>query len=340
MPPRATWPPSVSPGRLAGLRWKRLGLPLLFGILVIVPPQSYVQVHEHGYTLGYWAFYGRYLTAYRGFCDAHGCLLVPTWNHLWFLAYVLVYTSLLLGAAAAGVRLPRRVSRAGERAMSGIFCLILPMLWLAVLRIVLAPHFPVTNDLVHDWYAHALYVSVFLLGWWLARNADFWAAVTQWRFVALAGAVAAYAVFTWCDLVVYPGETEPPPVPLALLRGLYAAQQWLWIAAFLGFGHRHVRQGGRVLEYLTQGVFPFYIVHQTIIVVSEYWLKPLGLTAPQEGATLVVVTAAGCVASYEIVRRVGWLRPLFGLKARPTVAVRHDVSPDNGLNRRDSLTLG
>ena len=330
----------LSPGRLLRLRWKRLGIPLLFGMLVIVPPQSYVQVTEHGYRLGYWAFYGRYLTAYHGFCFDQSCLILPTWNHLWFLAYVLVYTSVLLTAVAAGARLPRRVLEPAGRALGGIGVVVLPAAWLALLRIGVAPHFPVTNDLVHDWYAHAIYVSVFVLGWWLAWEPDFWTALTRWRFASLAAAICVYAIYTWCDLVTWPGDTVPPPPAIFALRGLYGMQQWLWIAAIMGFAHRHLRQGGPVLDYLTQGVFPFYIVHQTIIVVAEFWLKPWHLPAPAEGAILVVVTATGCLASYEIVRRVAWLRPLFGLKPLPGVAVRHAVSTVNSLKRRDSLTAG
>jgi hypothetical protein len=304
----------MGPGRLAALRWRRLGIPLLFGMLVVVPPQSFVQVSEHGYHLGYWAFYGRYLTAYRGFCDAHGCLTVPTWNHLWFVAYLLVYTSLLLAAQAAGLRVPGRVTRLAGRAMGGTGALILPALWLIVLRQTLAPLFPETHALWGDWNAHAVYFSMFLLGFWLARAPAFWAALVRWRYAAAVAALAAYGLFEYDDRVVYPGDTVAPPEVWRVLRCAYGVQQWGSIAAVLGFGHLYLRRGGPVLTYLTQGVFPFYIVHQTIIVVVEYWLKPLGLPALDEGLILIAATAMGCLATYEIVRRVGWLRPLFGLR--------------------------
>ena len=56
-----------------------------------------MQVQEHGFHVGFWAFYAQYLTGYHGYCDAKGCLLLPTWNHLWFVAYLLAYTMLLAG---------------------------------------------------------------------------------------------------------------------------------------------------------------------------------------------------------------------------------------------------
>ena len=73
----------------------RLLLPLIFGMLVIVTPQAYYEVVEKlpgGYRDGYLAFWGRYLQNDPTFCREGDCLDVPTWNHLWFVAYLWVYT--------------------------------------------------------------------------------------------------------------------------------------------------------------------------------------------------------------------------------------------------------
>ena len=81
--------------RFLGPRSWRLLVPLAFGMLVVVPPQSYYEVVEKlpgGYSDGYLAFWGRYLAADDGFCRGDDCLDVPTWNHLWFVAYLWVYT--------------------------------------------------------------------------------------------------------------------------------------------------------------------------------------------------------------------------------------------------------
>src|SRR5688572_33467249 len=79
-----------------GRRSVRLLVPLIFGMLVIVPPQSYLEVVEKvQYAGSYGEFLGLYLTAYPGFCRDGDCLIMPTWNHLWFVAYLWVYTLLL-----------------------------------------------------------------------------------------------------------------------------------------------------------------------------------------------------------------------------------------------------
>ncbi len=63
------------------------------------------------------------------------------------------------------------------------------------------------------------------------------------------------------------------------------------------------------LSYLSEAVYSYYIVHQTIIIAAGYELSQLALGP-------VVVTTVGCFASYEMVRRIEWLRPFFGLKLR------------------------
>ena len=51
-----------------------------------------------------------------------------------------------------------------------------------------------------------------------------------------------------------------------------------------------------------------------MIVVAGHQLARAGLPQALEAAVLIAVTFAACFASYEIVRRLGPLRPLFGLK--------------------------
>src|ERR1700760_3617998 len=77
-------------------RSARLLIPLVFGMAVIVPPQSYLQVVEKlAYSGSYLDFLRLYFSAYRGFCKDGDCLILPTWNHLWFVAYLWVYTVVL-----------------------------------------------------------------------------------------------------------------------------------------------------------------------------------------------------------------------------------------------------
>ena len=304
--------------RFLGPRTRRLLLPLAFGMLVVVPPQSYYEVVDKlpgGYHDGYLAFWARYLAADDSFCRGDDCLDVPTWNHLWFVAYLWVYTVVLWLL----VRLaPRMLERAGGRLggllASGPALLLWPALLLALARLLLVGRFESTHALVDDWYNHAQYFTVFLLGFLVAREGRVWDAFARMRWPALAAwllgwlAIAAYfEVFR---------ELEPPQALRLTMRVVWALDQWCAIVAILGFA-RHLAPGDSpALRYLSQAIFPVYILHQTIIVVLAWQLRPYRLPPLLEGPLLVALTFGLAFAGYELIRRVALLRPLFGLKYR------------------------
>lgn len=296
----------ASAGALARARTARLLPPLVFAVLVIVPPQTYYEIVEKlGYSGSILDFYRRYVTA-SGHWRVDGApLITPTYNHMWFVAYLFVYTLLL--AALLPVLRGRlgMMERGVERTLSGWRLLLLPFAVLAAIRILLLPAFPITHALIDDWYNHALSLSAFLLGFLTAKSAAVKAGLIRLRWPALAIAVASYLAYVLGGRA--PGAGLLGPV-------VYAADQWCAIVAILGFGARHLTRGGPVLTYLTLGVFPFYIIHQTFIVVAGHHLARLGLPQGVEAAILVAGTFATCFLTYEIVRRVAILRPLFGLK--------------------------
>lgn len=311
----------LAPAALAGRRTLRLLIPLLFAMVVIIPPQSYYEVVEQaGYQGSYLAFWARYLAADPNFCDAEGCLTVPTWNHLWFVAYLLVYTLLL--ALVLAVARPPLLRFGGWLAASltGAGLLVWPILFLAAARLVLMPMFEVTHALVDDWYNHAVSFAAFLAGFLLMKNGAVAAQCIRMRRLALAvflAAYAAYAAYAWAWRA---DDAVPPEALRIVMRLVYAVDQWTAIVAVLGYGALHLTRDSRLLRTLTEAVFPFYILHQTIIVVAGHQLKALGLPAPAEAAALIAITAAGCWLGYDIARRVRILRPLFGLASRQRAA--------------------
>lgn len=317
----------TSVGRLTWARIARLLPPLLFAMFVIVPPQSYYQVVEYmalhpnsGLTVD--NFWVRYATASGHWCGTDGeCLTTPTWNHMWFVAYLLFYTLVLAVMLLVWKRAGRHIQKAAEWALKGVGLFAWPILFLGMLRATLYARYGETHALVGDHYVHAVSFSAFLLGFGLAKSEVLRDRLTAMRWRALALAVvawAAWSVYVW----TYRSDTAVPPPQLKLLmRFVFAADTWCAIVAILGFGAKHLtNKGGPALRYLTLGVFPFYLVHQTLIVVMAYHLAKLGLPQGLEGAILVAATFAGCFATYEIVRRIPGVRILFGLKGQPAEA--------------------
>jgi hypothetical protein len=306
-------------GALVRSRSSRLLIPLFFGMYVIVPPQAYIQIVEAlGYDGGFVDFYLKhYFTFGKDFCP-NPCIILPTWNHLWFVAYLWVYTMALGLVVMALPDLTGWSERWLAPLLSGWWLLIVPSLLFAFFRLTLLPNFPSTHALFGDWYNHALFAGVFLLGFLLAHAASFWGAVERQRWIALILAIVCYAL--WLSLRSLRGL--PVRLVIAMAYGFY---QWLCIVAVLGFARRWFNRDSAARRYLTDAIFPYYIVHQTAIIMIAHILRGSGLSADAEAAIIIGGTAAACIATFEIVRRVGWLRPLFGLKAesaRPVIPVR------------------
>lgn len=304
-------------GFLGNRSW-RLLLPLAFGMLIVVPPQAYYELLDSGYPGGYHdgylAFWGRYLLGDGSFCDADGCLRLPTWNHLWFVAYLWVYTTALwLLLKLAPGALPRLGERLG-RVLSGPGLLLWPALFLGLARMLMIGHFESTHALIDDWYNHTQYFFLFLLGYLIATDVRVWDRIEAARWPALALALASYTFVTW--YFGHYAEIMPPETMRLAQRAAWGVNQWMAIVAILGFARRLAPGDGPVRRYLTDAVFPVYILHQTVTVVLAYNLRPLDLPPLLEGPLLVALTFALSFAGYECVRRIGWLRPLFGLRAR------------------------
>ncbi|NGM48304.1 acyltransferase family protein [Caulobacter sp. 602-2] len=314
----------VSVGKLARGRMARLLPPLLLAMIVIVPPQSYYQVAEYvaahpqaPFGVDPWpVFWGKYMTSSGRWCGEDGdCLITPTWNHMWFVAYLLVYTLVLALLLAIIPRLGDKLQAACERMLAGPWLLVAPIAFLALARAVLLPLFDITHALVDDWYNHAISFAAFLLGFGLAKSSVLRDRLIALRWPALTLAIVAYAMFATYAWIYRQGE--PAEALHLAMRGVYAVDQWCAIAAILGIGARHLNRGGPVLRYLTVGVFPFYIVHQTVTVVLAHHLAKLGLPQGLEALILVAGTFGACFVTYEIVRRVPGVRALFGLRAQP-----------------------
>jgi hypothetical protein len=317
----------LSASALAGKRTERLLLPLVFAMLVIVPPQSYYEVVEKiAYPDSYLAFWGRYLAADGSFCRDGDCLIVPTWNHLWFVAYLLVYTLLLCGFWGA---MRGRLERLGHRlAGAPAWALVLfPILYLAAVRLVLLPMFEVTHALVDDWYNHAVSFPAFLFGFLVIKDGRVTERFVRLRWTALGLFLVAYAAFAIYAWIYRADDAVPPEALRSVMRLVYATDQWSAIIAAIGFAAVHLTRDSALLRTLTVAVFPFYIAHQTIIVVAGHHLKALHLPVALEAGALIAATALGCWATFEIARRIDWLRPLFGLGPRRREAPTESLAP-------------
>lgn len=224
----------------------------------------------------------------------------PTFGHLWFLGNIFLYVLVLL-PVLAWVR--RRLDNPLSRGFRHVVGSRVGLVGLGVLVVAEAWVF-VPDPAFYEWYAfslHGLMVGLvcFSLGYLLIDAGEvFWATVVRVRWVVLAVAVASYSY----RVFVANGPSQ--------LKGF---ETWVAILAILGFGAMRLNRPSRAFRYLSPAVYPVYIAHMPIQVMISVVIIGSPLPAVVELIVLTVSTLGLSMLVYEGVRRVRWLRPLFGL---------------------------
>ncbi len=312
----------TTPGAFLRQRSWRLLLPLLFGILVVVPIQPYCQGVANGLVEpGFITFLSRYYTGYSWPKNAFdGWQYGFTWNHLWYLVYLWFYTALLV------LLLPLFRSWAGqkiERAFSslrGWRLLLWPAAPILLFTVLLQRHFPNTNALINDWYAHCIYFTMFVYGWWLGRSGAVWTELARLRQPALAAALATFLIYM---VIARTTPDSEPPLQILLIWSLRNIYIWLALCAILGWGHVLLNRPFRWLPWANEAVYPWYILHQSLIVYIAYWLVPHKIGAVAEPLLIGAATVLGCWFLTTLISRSAWLRHCFGMRPKTNPAMSH-----------------
>ena len=301
-------------GRFLRNRSARLLVPLVAGMALIVAPQPWVELqfkHEYRSSFGHF-----FLHDYFAFEPINGIML-PTWNHLWFVVYLWLYT-IALGAL---LLLPERWKAAArdtaDRALTDWRLLSLPLALLALRLWVGWPVPEETHDVVGDGYAHTLLFPLFVFGYLLRDAPGIWRGIRRWWAWAGWLAILSYGLILLIEFF-WRGETPAPEWADFMFATARLVQMWGAIVALIGIADRYWNRDHPIRSTLTEAIFPFYIIHQTIIVLLGWYLLRLALPAAAEFAIILAATVAGCCAFYMIGRNIPLLRPLIGLRACPS----------------------
>jgi len=321
-----------SPGAFSLDRLRRLLLPLAFGMIVLVPPQVYLERLYSGQFSG--SFLEWLPQAFAGVYPAGNM----SWHHLWFLAYVMVLTFVLLPCFLWARSAPGRAihARAGRLVAHTSLQWLMP-LPLAAATLWLAPISHNTNGLIGDWYGLVYYGVLLLYGAFLFGSPDVLAALNRQRFLSLAIGVAAYVVFyiVFVDGAVRPVIRLEDRPAYALVS---AVNTMAWLFAIIGFANRYLTGRPALLAEVSEAVYPFYMLHQTVTVIAVYWLIEIGVPPVVGFILAALATFLGTAAIYFfIVRPLWFIRPLFGLKATYHIGMQNGRSV--GAVRDESLPV-
>lgn len=296
-----------SSGQFALERTKKLLLPLLFGMLVIVPPQVYVEKFSKGLFTGsyfdFWpsqAFIGEYPV---------GNL---SWHHLWFLPYLLLFSLVLLPVFLylrkhPDNKLLRRVTQMSSTKL-GLYWFILP---LYIIEAFVEPFFEETHALFGDWFVIANGMTLFFMGFLLISVKDtFWISVEKNRNLYLKFGIAGFTVLMFMITAFEDSYTRHFIEAFAKVFSF-----WSWILTLFGYASKYLNRPSKTLAYCNEAVYPFYILHQTVTVVLAYFIMNSTWPFVLKFSYLSMGTFLISWFIYEFfIRRWTAVRPLFGLQ--------------------------
>mgnify|MGYP000111978602 FL=1 len=301
----------VSLQRFIAMRTYRLLLPLLFGILVVVPPQLYIEMMQNGdLDMNYWQF------LYAFFIESSDVFIkYPSgiWphidvNHLWFIRSLWQFTLLmvfLLPVLNSSLISLFTAWIFKQHAVFAIILSVLPLLALQVFWESETTRYPL---------GFTFMIYGYLIGW----NTVFWQRLECALKPLIISMVIGYCLLIYFYNVYWAklNADEIPELIQVIGMSIYSLQKVLGVLVALTLAQKFLNKNSTLLNYLNNGVYAFYILHQTIIIVAGYHLSTYNLGAFWEPILLILITITSCLLGYEIIRKTSLLRPCFGLKAK------------------------
>ena len=305
-------------GQFIRKRIPLLLLPLLFGMFVIVVPQVYVEAHSKDLinSPNYWHFWYIYLDQTSAEFALHKTLgkIRLTWNHLWFLPYILAYTLILWAIyPLINSRKCASIWQWLNKHISTRAVIFVPIAIFYAIGWWLYDKYPTTHNFVQDWFNHARSFLCFILGFALVRTPQVWNqfASLRWYLLPAASLTYAYALFAFNG-----GSLGDNAIANEINGLIWSANSWLWILAIIAWAQYWFTFSNPLLKYLNSGVYCFYILHQTLIISIAYFVVPQQSGVIVEPVLIISLVAIGCVVLFEVVKRVPVVRVLFGIQSK------------------------
>lgn len=279
-------------------RFKRLIIPLLFGIVVVLPPQVY---YEHK------AEFNSFQDVYRSilnFIPYHDGYL--NLYHLWFIWYLFIY-SLLAIPVLAFLRSAQSdffKNKILPFFYNPIILLAGPPILILITRLILLPE--------HEVRAHfAFYMSFFLFGLVYYCNSETRELIGKNRKYLLFASLLMLIPYFLSD-----GFRETSySFSAVTIQAVFVG--WFWVITLIAYGQHYLNHSHPWLTIINEGIYPFYILHQTVIVVVGYYIcqLPWGITAKYW--SINVLTLVFCAAFYLLcIRPFNFVRIPFGMKLK------------------------
>ena len=306
----------VSAGKYVKGLFARLFVPLVVGMLTHAALQVYLENLNKGTFSGsFWQFYPHYFDGMYGFGGNFAWMGL----HLWYLELLFILSLLLLP-----LFLWLKKTRSGSwflenlgnfLAIPGaVFLLALP----AILLIIQLDPATWGNKDLGGWSIF-IYPFFFISGFVIISNHRLQARVRQMRWLSLGLGLILTPIYLFLK---FQSDLALHLQVAGLLDPLICLVGWTWLLTVLGFGMQYLNFNTPILKYANEAVLPFYILHQTVIVILSYFI--VGWAIPDWLKFVIILLASFVVTmlTYEyLIRRINVLRFLFGMKLLPKAPV-------------------
>lgn len=315
-----------STGTFLKMRFHRLIVPLVFGMLILIPPQIYLERVTQGFTGSYLEFYPRVFEA-RPYPRGD-----TSWHHLWFILYLFLFNVIgaplfmwIIKKGKNHHKNPFRFFAKKHR----IYLLLLPGV---IVYTSLSMRFPQTNTLIRDWGSFTYWFLFLIVGFICSSFAPLCDSLERNRRLSLyLGFIMIVAItyFRWND-------QEPWDVLPAWRQdwrtyahlALFPLTAWFWVFAIIGYGRRYINKPHPILSYVNEAVYPFYILHQTVLVILAYYVVQKGDSVLLKYIFLTLGSFVLSLLIYHLfIRPNNVLRYLFGMspKKRKSLVVEETL---------------
>lgn len=301
-------------------RFTRLGIPFVFGVLLIVPIQVYIgTLSTRGAHSSYPQFYLDYLRSwgnlFQGTLPARGADWV---GHLWFIPPLILFSLVMLPLfryleTPHGTRLIGWIAAHSTGWRMLVFFGVPPALIELALQAGLANMLFLNFALSLNWVLFFLFLTYYVYGFVVYLDQRFLEPIQRYWPAALVIGTAAWLLLEVFELM---GLAPLRANPLGYIAFVFLRSyiSWLWVVALVGMAIRYLNKGGEMLNYLKDAAYPVYILHMPILSIVGYYVVQWDIPLLFKFLIIVGVTVPVTLLIYDVViRRTRVTRFLFGL---------------------------
>ncbi|MHA2129238.1 MAG: acyltransferase family protein, partial [Promethearchaeota archaeon] len=282
-------------------RFVRLMIPFLIALFTQIPIQVYLErVSVGDFTGSFFEFYPQYFNGFYGY----GGNFPWTGLHLWFLILLFIF-SLVTVIPFVYLRKEKNLEKISKVAAffskpGSLYLLIIPAIFVEIFQ-------PLSILGIFGGYNLFSLLIFYIIGFFLASDKQFKESVEKHGRIALITGIISTLLLVPVSLFLF------LDVLFWVLGLIYV---WSWLIVILGLGSKHLNFNHKSRKFLNDIVMPFYVLHQTIIIIIGFFIVQLDLIISVMYLIISSISFIIIIGLVLVIRKINVLRFLFGMSLK------------------------